>query len=157
MWALKIWLLFKLLAFITFYSNMVQPQNFQSLLTIYLALQNFLQNPNTTFQYWDLSHQMTWYILSHMPYVRRPGHICCLITLNETITCGKSQLCTHNKSSDMDILKYDCYCIMCSIALMHVKMKIWKTVFKLFYSFDYLLFNYTKWDIHLRKISIMYT
>ena len=22
-----------------------------------------------------MSHQMTWYILAHMPYFRRPGHI----------------------------------------------------------------------------------
>ena len=54
---------------------MVSPQNFQNLLIIYLALQNFLQKPNTTFQYWDMFHQMTWYILAHMPYFRRPGHI----------------------------------------------------------------------------------
>ena len=75
MWALKIWLIFKLLALITFNSNMVRPQNFQNLLKIYLALQNFLQNPNITFQYWDMSHQMTLYILAHMPYFRRLGHI----------------------------------------------------------------------------------
>ena len=54
---------------------MVQPQNFLGLLIIYLALQHCLQNPNTTFQYWDMSHQMSWYILAHMPYFRRPGHI----------------------------------------------------------------------------------
>ena len=53
---------------------MVRPQNFQGLL-IYLALQHCLQNPNTTFQYWDMSHQMTWYILAHMPYFCRPGRI----------------------------------------------------------------------------------
>ena len=79
MWALKIWLLFKLLAFITF---LLRPQNFLSLLIIYLALQHCLQNPNTTFQFWDMSHQMTWYILAHMPYFRRPGHnfsLCSLI------------------------------------------------------------------------------
>ena len=51
MWALKIQLLFKLLALITFYSNMVRPQNFLGLLIIYLALQQCLQNPNATFQY----------------------------------------------------------------------------------------------------------
>ena len=50
--------------------------------------------------------------------------ICCIITLNEKLTCGKSQLCTHDKSWDMDILKSDCYCILCSIALMHVKIQI---------------------------------
>ena len=75
MWALQIWLLFKLLALITFYSNMVQPQNFLGLLIIYLALHHCLQNPNITFQYWDMSHQMTWYILAHMPYFRKPGHL----------------------------------------------------------------------------------
>ena len=53
---------------------MAQPQNFLGLLIIYLALQHCLQNPNTTFQYGDMSHKMTWYILAHMPYFRRPGH-----------------------------------------------------------------------------------
>ena len=24
-----------------------------------------------------MSHQMIWYILAHMPYFRRPGHILC--------------------------------------------------------------------------------
>jgi len=75
MWALKIWLLFKLLALITFYSNIVRPQNFLGLLIIYLALQHFLQNPNTTFQHWDMSQHMTWGILAHIPYFRRPSHI----------------------------------------------------------------------------------
>ena len=50
--------------------------------------------------------------------------ICCLLTFNEILTCGKSQLCTHNQSSDMDILKSECYYILCSIALMHIKIKI---------------------------------
>ena len=50
--------------------------------------------------------------------------ICCFITLNEILTCGKSELYKHNKSGDMDILKSDCSCIMCSIALMHIKIKI---------------------------------
>ena len=54
---------------------MVQRHNFLGLLIIYLALQHCLQNPNTTFQYRDMSHQMTWYILAHMPYFRRPGHV----------------------------------------------------------------------------------
>ena len=53
---------------------MVQQQKFVGLLIIYLALQHWLQNPNTPFQYRDISHQMTWYILAHMPYFRRPGH-----------------------------------------------------------------------------------
>jgi len=39
------------LALITFYSNMVRPQDFLGLLMIYLALQHCLQNPDTTFQY----------------------------------------------------------------------------------------------------------
>jgi len=53
---------------------MVLPQNFLGLLIIYyhLALQHCLQNPNTTFQYLDMSHQMTWYILAYIPYFRRP-------------------------------------------------------------------------------------
>ena len=36
------------------------------------GLQHCLQNPNTTFQYRDMSHQMTWYILAHMPYFAGP-------------------------------------------------------------------------------------
>jgi len=48
--------------------------------------------------------------------------ICCLITLNEILTWGKFQLCTYNQSSDMDTLKSDCHCILCWIALMHVKI-----------------------------------
>ena len=55
---------------------MVHPQKFQSLLIIYLALQHCLQNPNAKFQYRDVSHQMTRYILAHMPYFCRPGHKC---------------------------------------------------------------------------------
>ena len=82
--------------------------------------------------------------------------ICCLITLNELLTCGKIQLCTHDQNWDMDILNSNKYCIMCSIALMHVKIKILKTTLKFLYFIDYLLFNETKWDINLRKISIMY-
>ena len=46
-----------------------------SVLIIYLALKHCLQNSNATFQYCDMSHQMTWYILAHMPYFHRPGHI----------------------------------------------------------------------------------
>jgi len=80
-WALKMWLLFKLLALITFYSNVVQPQKFHGLLIIYLALQHCLQNPNTSLWYWDMSHQMTWFILAHMPCFRRPGHIWWLIRI----------------------------------------------------------------------------
>ena len=48
-----------------------------------------------------------------------------------TLTCGKSKLCKHNQSLDMDILKSNKYCILCSIALMHVKIKIYKTPFTL--------------------------
>ena len=57
----------------------------------------------------------------------------------------------------MDILKSDCYYILCSIALMQVKIKIWKTTLKLLYIIDYLLFNNTKWDINLWKSLIMNT
>ena len=39
--------------------------------------------------------------------------IICLITLNEILTCGKSRLSTHNQSWDMDILKSDCYYLLC--------------------------------------------
>ena len=53
--------------------------------------------------------------------------ICYLIALNEIITCGKSQLCTHNQSWDMDILNSNKYCILCFIALIQVKIKILKT------------------------------
>jgi len=35
--------------------------------------------------------------------------ICCLITLNEMLTWGKIQLCTHNQSWDMDILNFVFY------------------------------------------------
>jgi len=68
MWALKIQLLFKFLLLITFYSNKVSPHNFQRLCMA------FLQNPNTTLQYWDMSHQITWYILAHMPCFHRRSH-----------------------------------------------------------------------------------
>ena len=42
-------------------------------------------------------------------------------------TCGKSQLTTHNQSWDMDILNSNKYCILCSIAVIHVKIKFKKT------------------------------
>ena len=48
----------------------------------------------------------------------------CLIIQNEILTCGKIQICTHNQSTDMDILKSDGYCILFSIAIMHVKITI---------------------------------
>ena len=35
--------------------------------------------PNATFQYWDITHQITWYILAHVPCFCRPGHICNLL------------------------------------------------------------------------------
>ena len=78
------------------------------------------------------------------------------LLFKKMLTCWKIQLCTHNQSWDMDILKCNKYCILCSIALMHVKIKIWKTTLKLLYMIDYLLFNNTKWDVNLLKISIMY-
>ena len=33
-----------------------------------------------------MSHQMTWYILAHMPYFRRPGHLfyCCKFVVIES-------------------------------------------------------------------------
>ena len=80
-----------------------------------------------------------------------------LITLNERLTCGKIQLCTHNQRWDLDILKSDCYCLLCFIALIHVKIKILKDTWKLKYMIDYLLFNNTKWDVNLLKNSIMYS
>ena len=55
--------------------------------------------------------------------------ICCLITLNDILTCGKYQLCTHNQSLDMDILNFNEYCMWCFIAPIHVK-KNFKKVFK---------------------------
>ena len=57
----------------------------------------------------------------------------------------------------MDILNYNSYSILCSIALLYVKIKIEKTPFKFLYIIDYLLFNHTKWDINLFKNSNMYT
>ena len=47
-----------------------------------------------------------------------------LMTLNEILTCGKILLCTHNQRWDIQILKSDCYCLLCFIALIHVKIKI---------------------------------
>ena len=75
--------------------------------------------------------------------------ICCLITLNEILTWRKIQLCTHNHSWDMDILNSNKYCILCSTALIYVKIHIWNTALKLLYIIDYLWFNNTKWDIYL--------
>ena len=43
------------------------------------------------------------------------------------LTCSKIQTCTDNQSSDMNILNSYSYCILSSIALLHVKMKIQKT------------------------------
>ena len=83
--------------------------------------------------------------------------ICCLITLNEMLTCWKIQLCTVNQSWRMDILKWNKYCIFCSKALIYVKIVIWKTILKLMYMIDYLLLNNTKWDVNLLKNSIMYS
>ena len=56
--------------------------------------------------------------------------ICCLLTLNKILTFGKIELCTHNQSWDMDILKSDCYCILCSIVPIHVNIKIKKKLLK---------------------------
>ena len=73
------------------------------------------------------------------------------------LTGWKIQLCTVNQSWDMDILKCNKYCILCSIALMNVKIEIWKITFKLLDMIDYLLFNTTKWDGNLFKNSMMYS
>ena len=73
------------------------------------------------------------------------------------LTCWKIQLCIVKQSWDMDILKCNKYCILCSIALIHVKIEIEKTTLKLLYMIDYLLFNNTKWDVNLFKNAIMYT
>ena len=43
---------------------------------------------------------------------------------NTILTSGKIQLCTHNQTRDRDISNTNSYCILCSIALMHVKIKI---------------------------------
>ena len=80
-----------------------------------------------------------------------------LITQNQMLTCWKIQLCTHNQSWEIDILKCNKYCILCSIALIHVKIEILKVTFKLLYMIEYLLFNNTKWDVYLLKNSIMYS
>ena len=66
----------KLLAFINLFQYGTATK-FQSFLIIYLALQHCLQNPNAKFQHWDMSYQMTCYILAYMLYFCRPGHIWC--------------------------------------------------------------------------------
>jgi len=58
---------------------------------------------------------------------------CYLITLTKILTCRKIQLCTHNQSLGMDILNSNKYCILCSLALIHVKINIWKIALKLLY------------------------
>ena len=73
------------------------------------------------------------------------------------LTGWKNQLCTHNQSCDMDILKCKKYCILCSIVLIHVKIEFLKTTLKLLYMIDYLLFNKTKWDVNFCQNSIMYS
>ena len=65
------------------------------------------------------------------------------------LTCWKTQPCKDNQSWDMNILKSNSYCILSSIALLHVKMKITKTTLKLMYINFYLLFNHTKSDVNL--------
>ena len=57
----------------------------------------------------------------------------------------------------MDILNYNSYSILCSIALLYVKMKIEKPTFEFLYIIDYLLFNPIKLNINMLKNSIMYT
>ena len=83
--------------------------------------------------------------------------ICCLITLNEILICWKIQLCTHNQNWLMDVLNCSSNCILCCIAPLYVKIKIYKTTIQVVYIIDYLLFNHTKGDINLLKNSIMYS
>ena len=40
------------------------------------------------------------------------------------MTYGKSQLCTHNQSGDMDVVNSNKYCKLGSIALIQVKINI---------------------------------
>ena len=49
--------------------------------------------------------------------------IWCLNTPNEVLTSWKVQPCTHNQSWNQDILNSNSYCILCSIVLLHVKIK----------------------------------
>jgi len=76
---------------------------------------------------------------------------------NEMVICWKIQWCTENQTWDMVILICNKYFILCSIALIYVKIEIWKTTLKLLYMIDYLLFNNKKWDGYLLKNSMMYS
>ena len=57
----------------------------------------------------------------------------------------------------MDILKLKKNCVLCSMAIIHVKIEFLKITLKLLYIIDYLLFNNTKEDVNLFKNPIMYT
>ena len=57
----------------------------------------------------------------------------------------------------MDILKWYKYCILCSKAIIHVKIVNWITTLKLMYMIDYLLFNNTRWDVNFCQNLIMYS
>jgi len=94
-----------------------------------LAVEHSLQNPNATFQHWDMSYQMTWCILAHMPYFRRPGHnsfhllvwfnhVTSLWYLNYIISCllmcyqlllPYNVLCDEDRWACYHICKYDFY------------------------------------------------
>ena len=70
------------------------------------------------------------------------------------LTCWKIELCTVNQSWDMDILKCNKYCILCSIGLIHIKTEIYKITLKLLYMIEYLLSNETKWDVNMLKFQL---
>ena len=57
----------------------------------------------------------------------------------------------------MDTLNSSSYCVFCSIALLHEKLKIYKSILNLLYTTDYFLFNHTKRDIKRVEKSTMYT
>ena len=83
-------------------------------------------------------------IISLAIYTRRFGH-----------TLSDKQFFMCNQSWDMDILKCNKYCILNSIALIHVKIEIKKkTTLKLLYMIDYFWFNKTKWFVNLSKIQL---
>ena len=66
----------------------------------------------------------------------------CLNTSNDILTLSKIKWCTLNQSCDMDIFYFINNCILGSIALLGVKVKIKKTILKLLNINDYLLFKY---------------
>jgi len=64
-----------------------------------------------------MSHQMTWYILAHMPYFHRPSHICTICNFhaclfNETCDMVASNFLTELANS------YQCISLVTAIALL---------------------------------------